>query len=177
MSKSTTKSMTDKEITENTGPGDKEVARYLAGAVAVFTAGLVWGLFTIAGRWDWLAGWSYLAVLYAGNISTHIYLWFKNPDVLRWRARYGKGTKNWDKVCLAAFGVTFLLILVVAALDSGRYHWAPMPATLWSLGAALFVFGHGLITWSMRVNPFFEKTARIQTDRNHKVITGVIFPH
>lgn len=172
MSKSMAKSMTDEKITENAEPGDKEFARYLASAVAVFTVGLVWGLFTIAGRWDWLAGWSYLAVLYAGNISSHVYLWYTNPNVLRWRARYGKGTKNWDKVCLAAFGVTFLLILVVAAFDSGRYHWAPMPIKLWSFGAALFVFGQGLITWSMRVNPFFEKTARIQTDRNHKVITS-----
>jgi len=61
--------------------------------------------------------------------------------------------------------------LVVAALDGGRYQWAPMPAQLWPVGAALFIAGHGLVTWSMRVNPYFEKTARIQKDRDQKVIT------
>jgi hypothetical protein len=34
--------MIDEEITENTGPSNNEFARYVAGAVAVFTAGLVW---------------------------------------------------------------------------------------------------------------------------------------
>lgn len=172
MIRSTSKPVTDEGITENTGPGDREFAWYVARAAAVLTVCLVWGLFALAGRWDWLAGWSYLAVLYVGNIIGDVYLWFTNPDVLRWRVRYGKGTKNWDKVCLAAFGMTFLLTLVVAALDSGRYHWASMPVGLWIFGAALFVFGQGLITWSMRVNTFFEKTARIQADRDHKVITS-----
>ena len=164
--------MSNEDITENTQPGDNEFVRYVVLATAIFTVGLIGGLFAIAGRWNWLAGWSYLTVLYAGNIGSHVYLWRKNPDVLRWRTRYGKGTKSWDKVCLAAFGVAFLLTLAVAALDSGRYHWAPIPVELWGLGAAVFVFGQGLITWSMRVNPFFEKTARIQTDRDHKVITS-----
>ena len=34
----------------------------------------------------------------------------------------------------------------------------------------LFVAGHALINMSMLANPFFEKTARIQNDRNHHVI-------
>ena len=93
---------------------------YVTPVAVLFTVGLVWGLFALAGRWDWYAGWAYLAVLYMIHITTSLYLWFTNPDVLRWRMQYGEGTKGWDKVCLTAFGVTFLLTLAVAALDSGR---------------------------------------------------------
>ncbi len=35
---------------------------------------------------------------------------------------------------------------------------------------AIFIPGAALFSWSMVVNPFFEKTVRIQTDRGHRVI-------
>jgi protein-S-isoprenylcysteine O-methyltransferase Ste14 len=34
----------------------------------------------------------------------------------------------------------------------------------------MFLPGAAMLTWSMVVNPFFEKTVRIQTDRGHRVI-------
>jgi protein-S-isoprenylcysteine O-methyltransferase Ste14 len=40
----------------------------------------------------------------------------------------------------------------------------------WLLGLAIFISGSGLLTWSMVVNPFFEKTVRIQTEHGHRVI-------
>ena len=166
-----TRSTTNERVSSTTGPTDSNTLWYITRAAVIFTAGFVLGLFALAGRWDWYAGWAYLAVFYVVLITTNVYLWLTNPDVLRWRTQFGEGTKGWDKVCLAAFGVTFLLTLVVAALDGGRYQWAPMPAQLWPVGAALFIAGHGLVTWSMRVNPYFEKTARIQKDRDQKVIT------
>ncbi len=139
-------------------------------AVLVVTALFVWGFFALAGRWDWIAGWAYLSILIAGAALNDLCLWFKNPELLRQRSRIGEGTKRWDKFCLALFGLTFLLIMIVGALDAGRYQWSSMPVSLWPVGAALFIGGQILVTRSMLVNPFFEKTARIQTDRNHRVI-------
>ncbi|MEJ2247450.1 MAG: isoprenylcysteine carboxylmethyltransferase family protein, partial [Acidobacteriota bacterium] len=45
---------------------------------------------------------------------------------------------------------------------------------LWSavVGTALFVFSVAVLTSAMLVNKHFETTVRIQTDRNHKVITA-----
>ena len=40
------------------------------------------------------------------------------------------------------------------------------------IGLALFVPGWALVTWSMSVNPFFEKQVRIQTNHGHFVIDG-----
>ena len=45
-----------------------------------------------------------------------------------------------------------------------------LPAATWSLGVVIFVPGAAILTWSMVVNPFFEKTVRIQTDRGHRVV-------
>lgn len=131
---------------------------------------LVWGLFAAAGRWDWTQGWAYLALIVGGGTITDIVLWWNNPELLRRRSRFGEGTKTWDKVILVVFGVTSVLTMLVGALDSGRYHWSDMAPWLWSVGAGLYVVGQVILTWSMLVNPFFEKTARIQTDRGHRVI-------
>jgi protein-S-isoprenylcysteine O-methyltransferase Ste14 len=145
------------------------IAMRIAG-ILVVSALFVLCLFSLAGRWDWMGGWAYLGMLIAGSALNDVCLWVKNPDLLKRRGRIGEGTKTWDKICLALFGLTYLLILVVGALDAGRYRWSAMPFLLWPVGATLFVAGQTLVTWSMLVNPFFEKTARIQTDRGHKVI-------
>ncbi|MGI9434678.1 MAG: methyltransferase family protein [Geminicoccaceae bacterium] len=138
----------------------------------VVIALLVWGLFTTAGRWDWMQGWVYLAVIIGGGTVSDVILWWKNPELLRRRSRFGKGTKTWDKIILTVFGVTSVLMMFIGALDSGRYQWSVMSPWLWPVGAAFYIIGQFVLTWSMLANPFFEKTARIQTDRGHRVIDG-----
>ena len=138
--------------------------------IIVATALVVWGFFALAGRWDWVRGWAYMGILTAGNSLNELILWRENPELFRMRGRIGKGTKNWDKVCLALLGLSVLLILIVGALDAGRYQWTPMPLWLWAIGVVLYTAGQALLIWSMIVNPFFEKTARIQEDRSHRVI-------
>jgi len=44
------------------------------------------------------------------------------------------------------------------------------PGSMWLLGLAIFALSWILTNWSMAVNPFFEKSVRIQTDRGHRVI-------
>ena len=138
--------------------------------VALVVALLVGGLFAVAGRWDWMQGWAYLAMIVGGGTVTDIILWWWSPELLRRRSHLGQGTKTWDKIILFVFGVTSVLMMFVGALDSGRYQWSVMSPWLWPVGAALFIAGHILLTWSMLANPFFEKTARLQTDRGHRVI-------
>jgi protein-S-isoprenylcysteine O-methyltransferase Ste14 len=137
----------------------------------------VWGFFLLAGRWDWIRGWAYICILAAGNAITELFLWRRNPVLFRLRGRFGVGTKTWDKICLALFGPAILLILVAGALDAGRYQWSAMPLWVWPLGAALYAGGQALLTWSMIVNPFFEKTARIQKDRGHRVVDRGPYAH
>ena len=131
---------------------------------------VIWGFFALAGRWDWPAGWVYVGLMLAGNTLQSLYLWRKNPGLLARRARWGQGTKNWDIACLAFFGIFYLGLMVVGALDGGRFHWSAMPAWLLFPGVVLLVFSHFLMGWSMGENPYFEKSVRIQTDCGHQVV-------
>ncbi len=127
--------------------------------------------FGAAGRIDWTVGWCYILFSTLCHTGGAIYVHFKNPEVLRRRGRIGKETKNWDKICLSFFGFFILAILIVAALDAGRYQWFPLNiAWSWPMGAILYLIFIVVVTWSMAVNPHFEKTVRIQHDRGHKVI-------
>jgi protein-S-isoprenylcysteine O-methyltransferase Ste14 len=142
--------------------------------VALAFAGMFWGfgalLFLPAGRLDWPAGWLYLAIVMIYMAINYAYLSRKNPELIASRMRLGKGTKTWDKIWMGGFMPVYIAVFVVAALDAGRFGWSPMSPFLWPVGLALFLPGAMLLSWSMGVNPFFEKTVRIQTERGHRVI-------
>lgn len=144
---------------------------FLVAFVLVCTLGLFATLlFGLAGRLDWAPGWLYLAMITINAGINYAYILRTNPELIASRMRMGKGTKTWDKIWMGAFTPIFLAVYVVAALDAGRYGWSAMPFLLWPLGLALFLPGTILFTWSMAVNPFFEKTVRIHTERGHRVI-------
>ena len=127
-------------------------------------------LFLPAGRMDWLHGWLYMALVTANAGITFAYLRRKNPELIEHRMRIGKGTKTWDWIWMGAFATVFGGVYLVAGLDAARFGWSAMPPALWLIGLVLFLPGAVLIAWSMGVNPFFEKTVRIQTERRHRVI-------
>ena len=138
----------------------------LIAAVVVFTALIFWP----AGRLDWPAGWIYMAIVTANFAVNIAYLKRVNPVLIGARTRIGPGTKRWDIVWGALFGPVLIATYIVAGFDAVRYEWSTMAPGWWALGFVLFVAGMGLFGWSMGVNPFFEKTVRIQRDRGHHVI-------
>ena len=137
-------------------------------AVAIIAL-LVWGLFTTAGRWDWMQGWVYLAVIIGGVRSAMSFFGGRTRscyvDEVALVKEQRPGTRSFS-----VFGVTSVLMMFIGALDSGRYQWSVMSPWLWPVGAALYIIGQIVLTWSMLANAFFEKTARIQTNRGHRVI-------
>lgn len=147
-----------------------------SGAIARLVSGLIvlplffWCFFQAAGGAGWLRGWLYIGLQFVGSAIITILVTRKDPELARRRATFGEGTKRWDVIMLAIFGVTFLATLIVAAFDAGN-GWSTMASPVWwILGLAFFCAYVAILTWSMLVNTHFEKTVRIQTDRNHKVI-------
>ncbi len=141
------------------------IAATFAGSAAL--AGLV---FWPAGTFAWPRAWGYLALVGANFVVNLVYLQRVNPSLIAARARFGAGTKRWDVIWSVCFAPAFCSIYVVAGLDAVRYEWTAMSDRLWWLGLAVFVPGTSLFSWSMGVNPFFEKTVRIQTERGHRVV-------
>lgn len=128
-------------------------------------------LLVSAGRLDYWQAWLYASVSMLANLCTRLVL-RKTPEVARERAKPGEGAKRWDKTLLALGLVLNLVTLVVAGLDSGRWHWAPQLSRGWSIaGIVLTLLGSGTFLWAMKENRFFSAVVRIQTDRGHAVCT------
>ncbi len=126
-------------------------------------------LFAPARRLDWTLGWVYVGIVAVKLIINWACLRRWNPELIEHRMRLGEGTKTWDKVWAALFAPVMIAVYVVAGLEA-REGVSTAAVAVWLLGLAIFVPGSAMLTWSMIVNPFFEKTVRIQTDRRHRVI-------
>lgn len=139
--------------------------------LAVLVMGIIFAalLFVPAGRLDWAFGWAYVVILIVYVIINWACLARWNPELIERRMRFGKWTKTWDKIWAVLYAPVMIAVYIVAGLEA-RDGISSLPGTMWLLGLAIFISGATLLTWSMVVNPFFEKTVRIQTDRGHRVI-------
>ena len=136
-------------------------------AVVVVLAG--WFVFVFARRLDWTLGWIYVGIMVVTMAINLACLLRWNFELIERRMWPGEGTKIWDIVWLVLFAPVMIAIFVVAVRET-HGGVSSAPGLGWLLGLAIFVPGWTLVTWSMVVNPFFEKTVRIQTDRGHRVI-------
>ncbi len=153
-----------------THPDTPAMPQALAGLAFLFMLLLFAALlFVPAGRLDWTLGWIYVGILAASVAVNWLCLARWNPELIDRRMHVGEGTKTWDKVWGALFAPVMLAIYVVAGLEA-RDGISSLPQVMWPLGLAIFVPGAAMFIWSMVVNPFFEKTVRIQTEHGHRVV-------
>jgi len=139
--------------------------------LAVAAMPLVFGalLFVSACRLDWMLGWIYVGIVVVDVAITWACLLRWNPELIERRMRFPKGTKTWDKVWAVLYAPVMIAVYVVAGLEA-RDDASSLPGAAWLLGVGIFVPGATVLMRSMVVNPFFEKTVRIQTDHGHRVI-------
>lgn len=135
-------------------------------ALVVVFAGFI---FVNARRLGWTLGWIYVGMVAAALTINLACLLRWNPELIRRRMRFGKFTKAWDMVWAVLFALAMIAIYVVA-VENARNGVSREPGVAWLLGLAIYTPGWTLAIWSMIVNPFFEKTVRIQADHGHRVI-------
>ncbi len=145
-----------------------KLIRTLAGS-AVFPA----IAFVGAGLLDWPRGWLYAVLFVAVALAGTQVVDRANPGLLKARARgFRKDTKGFDRVFYAFFLPLMVIYPLLAGIDAVRFAWAPLPAwTVWP-GVLLFLLGSAFTTWALVVNRHAEGTVRIQSDRQHTVVTG-----
>ena len=132
-------------------------------------AGWAAGPFLAAGTWNWPAGWIYFAVTLAGLLAHGSYVRSHNPGLREKRRRLGEGTPRWDLAWNALVWPWFASAPIAAGLAQ-RLGRPAGPVWLVPLGAAVFAAGLAVSARAMSVNPFFEATARLQTDAGQRVI-------
>jgi len=130
-------------------------------------------LFGSAGRLDLPMVWVYLCTYSAFLLVFAVVMSRKDPGLLEERRRARAGTKKWDRVLLAIYGVLFFATWIVAGVDVGRFHWSDtVPLGLQIVGLVTCTASFGLTWWAIWVNTFFSRVVRIQEDRGHHVVTS-----
>lgn len=111
---------------------------------------------------------SYIASLWA--ITHH------NPEVINERTKnYKVNTKSWDKVLLPLYVIgTFLVMNIFIGLDI-RNNWLPLNSGYCYAGVVLYLLSVVINTMSLVENKHFEASSRIQTERNHTVVSTGIY--
>jgi protein-S-isoprenylcysteine O-methyltransferase Ste14 len=98
-----------------------------------------------------------------------------DSDLMTERSKVGDGAKSWDKIILSLSGIIYLISVVIAGLDSGRFQWSPeFHWIIYVVGIILTIIGQVIFLTSRKENKYFSSIVRIQTDRGHTVCdTGI----
>jgi protein-S-isoprenylcysteine O-methyltransferase Ste14 len=129
-------------------------------------------LFLTAGRLDWMAGWALVIITALWVIATALVVIPRYPELLAERVGPKKGTKTWDTILLSIYGLVTIVRYVVAGLDV-RYGWTTgISAPVQIVALIIAALGYGLVVWATGTNAYFSQTARIQTERGHRVVTS-----
>jgi protein-S-isoprenylcysteine O-methyltransferase Ste14 len=145
----------------------KRISQSIAGIVVLNGA-----LLLIAGRVDWLGAWV-LSFLYFVFILVFIVWTLRNdPELMEERMKHAENVKAWDKIIMTIYTVMLVVMLVVAALDAGRFRWSTMPLALQTIGAIGMLPLGGWILWVTATNSYLSRFARIQEDRGQQVVTA-----
>jgi protein-S-isoprenylcysteine O-methyltransferase Ste14 len=128
-------------------------------------------LFWSAGTLDWWPGWAALAVMAAWTLATAVVIVTSNPQLLAERLGPRKGAKPWDTLLMSMLGLLQLSRYIVAGLDHrGEWSSGISPAAQ-GIALAVCLAGYALVVWATASNKFFSQIVRIQTERDHTVVT------
>ncbi len=135
---------------------------------------LVWALilFLAAGTFHWLRGWIWVLSTLLLEIVTLMVLAERAPETLNQRGTWHAGVKPFEKLFIFCWLLVGELITpIIAGLDR-RFEWSQLPMALLYCGIFLIALAWPFGTWAMIVNEHFEQFVRIQTDRQHQVVTS-----
>lgn len=130
-------------------------------------------LFISAGRIDIPRAWIFVLIISLQFTISFSIMYKLNPELIKQRARgFGQNTKPWDKVLMPVSVImSFVVLQIIIGLDVGRFYWSNLGIEFLILGVFLYIIGTIFSIWTVVVNPYYEPTVRIQSERDHKVIT------
>lgn len=134
-------------------------------------------LFLPAGTLDWWRAWIFLGVVSLLTIATVVGVFRDNEGL--WEERLKPPIQpeqpSVDRIIVSLFIIAFFGSIAFIPLDVFRFHLLPEPNALVSgLGLLLFVAGWGIISFSLKENPFAAPVVKHQVERHQTVIdTGV----
>ena len=128
--------------------------------------------FLSAGRVDLPRAWFFFC-LYFISLLFNIVIFLKfNPEIIRVRSETKwEEMKRWDKLFTVLYIIFVFIIFIVCGLDVGRFQLSSTGMEFLVGGVIIFAVGWGFVVWAMVENKFFETTARIQKEREQRVVS------
>ena len=128
----------------------------------------------ISWHWDWWEAWVYALVNILGFVISRVLAGRRNPDLLAERARFAQhdDVKEWDKVLFPLVVLGSGLIPLVAGLDARFGESAGFGLMLKIVAIAVLLAGFAIGSYALIENRFFSAVVRIQTERDHKVVSS-----
>jgi protein-S-isoprenylcysteine O-methyltransferase Ste14 len=138
----------------------KRVLRWLLGTTIIGAA-----IFAAAGTLRDLWLWAYVTVIAA------VTLWpvLRISDDLA-RERFTPPSGGADRQSLRVIRLVALAHVIVGAMDSGRWHLAPVPPSVRAAALAGVALSFLMVYRAMIENRFFSAVVRIQHERGHHVV-------
>jgi len=131
--------------------------------------------FWLAGGWDWWPGWIFFGAFIIFISLLAIRMAVRDPALLRERNQPGENVEGWDRALMAIYSGLMLVMLALAALDSGRFGWSQVPTWLTVLGWTLIAITGAIVWHVMTVNPFLSGYARLQPERGQVVVSRGLY--
>ena len=128
----------------------------------------------ISGQWDWWEAWIYAIISILGFAVSRIIAARRHPDLIAERARImqHEDTVSWDKTLAPLLGLGGALVMIVVGLDA-RFAWPPEFSSQLKVMALIFILvGYVLGSYALIENRFFSGVVRLQTDREHRVVSS-----
>ncbi|MBR5473463.1 MAG: isoprenylcysteine carboxylmethyltransferase family protein [Clostridia bacterium] len=127
-------------------------------------------IFLPAGTFNYIGGWTFVALLFIPMLIMGVVMFIKAPDLLKKRLQ-SKEKEDTQKGVVAFSALIFLGGFIVAGLDF-RFGWSNVPTTVQIIASALFLASYALYAEVMRENAYLSRTIEVQ--ENQKVIdTGL----
>lgn len=159
-------------------------ARRLAGS-ALYVPAWPALMFALAGDIGWLEGWIFAGWLVGLYATITIWMYLKAPALLAERHRRpqsedattgrGREQSGADRIAVMLLFLGFAVWIVLMPLDARRFGWTlGFPLSVKVAGGALLLLSAFLLFRAFRDNTFLSGAARIQSDRQQRVVsTGV----
>ena len=128
----------------------------------------------ISRHWNWWEAWVYAIIYILGFVLSRLLAAERHPDLLAERACFTQveDVKAWDKWLAPLVGLGGGLIPLVAGLDA-LFDWSrPFDLPVKIVALVLTLAGYALGAYALIENRFFSGMVRIQTDRNHYVVSS-----
>lgn len=142
--------------------------------ILIFIIGMPLLPLLISQHWNWWEAWVYAFINILGFAISRALAARRHPDLLVERSRtlQQENAESWDKRLAPLLGLGGALMLVVVGLDA-RFDWSPafsLPLKIVSL--VILLAGYALGSYALIENRFFSGVVRIQTDRDHQVVSS-----